>query len=253
MKTKLILYLGLAGSILVGLWVIGAVVRRKQPQIQLPATQIEKAFDAVADRREAEAEAEGRAKSEAVTSDALLAAHAAVKGSLSDWKQADAAIACARAGALFTKWQTWSAKTGHPLEVVYRDELAAHLLRVQQWQQRTNAGISGDAGHIAEARAIVGDTQVILAMGDLLYSKQSAPLCDNRVDAEIVKLNQVYSEVAARVDTRDAQLRQLETDQVAAVNEYWGAVTGTEPAAAEPVKATNPLIKLMFGEGSDGK
>jgi hypothetical protein len=90
-------------------------------------------------------------------------------------------------------------------------------------------------------------------MGDLLYSKQSAPLCDNRVDAEIVKLNQVYSEVAARVDTRDAQLRQLETDQVAAVNEYWGAVTGTEPAAAEPVQATNPLIKLMFGEGSDGK
>ena len=177
MKSKLILYLGLTGSVLIGLWFVGAVVRWKQPQIQLPATQIEKAFDAVADRREAEAEAEGKAKSEAVTSDALLAAHAAVKGSLSDWKTADSAIACARAGALFTKWQTWSTKTGQPLEVVYRDELAAHLLRVQQWQQRTNAGISGDAAHIAEARAIVGDTQVILAMGDLMYSKQSAQLC----------------------------------------------------------------------------
>lgn len=228
-------------------------MRWKQPQIQLPATQIEKAFDAVADQRQAEVEAESRAKTEAVSSDALLAAHAAVKGSLSDWKQAEAAIACARAGALFTKWQNWSAKTGQGLEVVYRDELAAHLLRVQQWQQRTNAGVSGDAVHIAEARAIVGDTQVILALGDLLYSKQSAPLCDNRVDAEIVKLNQVYSEVAARVDTRDTQLRQLESDQVAAVNEYWSTVTGTEPAVtgAEPVKAGNPLLKLMFGEKAD--
>lgn len=255
MKSKLLLYLGLTGSVLIGLWVVGAVVRWKQPQIQLPATQIEKAFDAVSEKRQAELEAEAKAKTEAVSSDALVAAHAAIKGSLSDWKQADAAIACARAGALFTKWQTWSSKTGQPLEVIYRDELAAHLLRVHTWQQRTNAGISGDATHVAEARAIVGDTQVILALGDLLYSQQSAPLCDNRVDSEVVKLNQVYSEVAARVDTRDTQLRQLENDQVAAVNNYWSSVTGTEPAAAgtEPVKADNPLLKLMFGEKADGQ
>ena len=222
MKTKLLTYAGAGLTSLTLLWLASQYLRWRNPQIVLPQTQIESAFEAVSEAEQAEALQQEQAAQDAVFQSELSASHAAVKSALADWnRNGDAALVCARSQTLYTKMVGIADQTKRPLEVVYRDELAGHVSRLQQWQQQSHAGVTGDSAAIADARAMVGDTQAFLALGDLLFSKASAPLCDNRLDSEIAQLGMVYSEVAARIDTRDEYLREVEADSLARANNWW--------------------------------
>lgn len=256
MKNKLIVLTLIAGGGLAGLWAVGEFIRWKSPQIVLPQSQIETAFEAVQQKTSAEAEAEQNARRANAIENELMAAHAAVKVAQGDWARADASLACARGQHLFAKWQKWADETGQSLERIYRDEFAAHLTRIRDWQQQNNGGIVGSPERIGDARALVMDTQVFLMLGDLLYSQKSAPLCDNAIDAEIVQLGLVYSEVAARVDTRQDNLKRIEQAQLTEAANYWAEATGQstdEETEAKPVEYSAPsrIKQFLYGDGAN--
>lgn len=250
MRSKLILYgTGVAG-VLTLFWVIGAVVRWRNPQVMLPTSQIESAVDVVTQRRAIEQREAFQAQADQVFQSELLAAHAAVRGALSDWRAAEAQLACARAQHIMGRWQAVSNETGKGLELVYRDELNAHLGRLREWQQQTNGSISGSPEAIAMARAMVLDTQVILTLGDLMYSAQSAPLCDGTIAQEIHKLGLVSTEVAARTDFSRDRLQQLDQQQLEQARAFW-AEQQQQPTPVEADAVPNRLYQLMFGGGTD--
>ena len=249
MKSKLFFYaVGAAGGLTI-LWLAGAFLRWRSPQIVLPANQIETAVEAVTANREEAQQAERQAQADQVFQSELLAAHAAIRSALSDWRSADAQLACARAQHIMGRWQTVSTETGKGLEVVYRDELNAHLSRLRQWQETTNGTIAGSPEAIAEARAMVMDTQVVLTLGDLMYSGLSAPLCDGSVAQEISKLGLVSSEVAARADFSRQRVQQLEQEQLESARAFWADPTPVNPPT-EAGAAPSRLYQLMFGEDS---
>lgn len=250
MKSKLIVYTTATAGALTLLWLAGAVVRWRNPQIVLPTAQVEGAVEVITERR-AQEEAQARqAQADQVFQNELLAAHAAVKGALADWRATEGQLACARAQHIMQRWQAVSTETGKGLEVIYRDELNAHMERLRQWQQQTNGTIAGSPDAIAKARAMVLDTQVMLTLGDLMYSGQSAPLCDGSIAQEIHKLSLVSSEVAARADFSRDRIQELEQQQLEQARAFW-ADQQEAPAPVEASTAPNRLYDLMFGGGAN--
>ena len=246
---KLVLYGAVLTGGLTATWLIGAFLRWRSPQISLPTSAVEQAVEQVTSRREAEARANRQQQADQVFQNEMLAAHAAVKGALADWRNAEGQLACARAQNIMGRWQAISTETGKGLELVYRDELNAHLGRLREWQGQTNGTIAGSPEAIAKARAMVQDTSVILALGDLMYSGQSAPLCDGTVAQEIHKLALVHSEVAARADFSRDRIQQLEAEQIENARLFWADQNA--PAPVEASAAPSRLYQLMFGENGN--
>ena len=249
MKSKVVIYAGGAVGALSVLWLAGAVLRWKNPQIVLPTAQVEGAVEAITTRREMEQQAQRQAQSDQVFQNELLAAHAAVKGALADWRATEGQLACARAQNIMQRWQGLSTETGKGLEIIYRDELNAHLGRLREWQAQTNGTIAGSPEAIAKARAMVLDTGVLLTLGDLMYSGQSAPLCDGSIAQEIHKLGLVSSEVAARADFSRDRIQQLEQQQLESARAFWA--DQQPPAPVEASTAPSRLYDLMFGGGAN--
>jgi hypothetical protein len=211
---------------------------------------VEGAVEAITERRDMEQQAQRQAQSDQVFQSELLAAHAAVKGALADWRATEGQLACARAQNIMQRWQGISAESGKGLEIIYRDELNAHLGRLREWQGQTNGTIAGSPEAIAKARAMVLDTGVLLALGDLMYSGKSAPLCDGSIAQEIHKLGLVQSEVAARADFSRDRVQQLEQEQLESARAFW-ADQQEAPAPVEATAAPSRLYNLMFGGGAN--
>jgi len=257
---KSILLIGGVVIIFAGGNVLRNVLAHRNPQIMLPLEQIRQAVDVVTSEEQAEAEAEADARAAQVYESEMLSAHQAIKVGLQEWRGADKTLVCARANAIHRKLQEWSEKTSQPLEVVYQQELAAHISRVREWQMAFNTGVAGDAESIAQARAVAGDTEALLFLGDRMYSRQGIPICDTLLDAEITRLGLIYSEVAARADTRNENLVQLEQQHLEQANAFWDSQIGNTDSDIAPSQPDKPaedtpersrIQNFLYGEGVD--
>ncbi|MFH7241819.1 MAG: hypothetical protein ACHWZW_03110 [Spirulina sp.] len=226
----------IVGGTIISAGVIRAVISYRNPTISLPLTAVRTAVDAVQAERDAEREAIAQAEEAFIYQSDLLVAHQAVRVAYDDWSALNEALLCARAQELSAKLHSWARQTSQPMEEVFQLEMAAHLKRVNQWNQTTSASIQGDAESIGKARAIILDTQALLYLGDLLYSREGLPLCSDSVARDVARLAQVFNEVTARVELRRDNLERLEAGQLAEAQRIWeGTDRSTDPAPAVPV------------------
>ena len=157
-------------------------------------------------------------------------------------------LICIRATAYADKLRDWANKTGKDIELVYRDEFAAHINRIQQWQLANNSAVMGDAARIADARAIAQDTLALALLGINYYEGKESPLCDNAIDAEVQQLVLTYGEIASRVDEKLAERQRLDREGIQAAQTYWKQQTeGVPEGEMAENRLGNKLKQMLSG------
>lgn len=258
MKRRTIVLASGAIGILVLLGLLRQVMAERNEIIQLPMDAVKTAVDHTLADRESEAAALQQADREFIEQSQLLRAHEVTRVALSEWSGLRDAETCIRAKAIEKKLIEWRGKTGQNLELILKQELGAHLLRVDEWHKAT-PGISGEAEAIEKSRAIRGDTEALLYLTDLIYANESVPFCQDSYAVQIARLSQVFTEVAARVDTTDQQMARLREEQMARAREVWETTGTAEPQPLPPAPVTaeppteNPAPEVEAQEPSSGR
>jgi hypothetical protein len=260
-KKRSVVFIGVLVALVGFSWAVRWFVTQRTEIISMPMESVRVGVDQVLSERERVALEQAAADQAVIDQSELLIAHQALRVALESWGELNDVLVCQRAQALHRKLTDWRSQTGKSLEEIYKLELAAHMQRVHRWHAH-NSGVHGDAKAIAEARAIQGDTAALFYLGDLIYSGQGVPLCQDNFSLEIAQLSQVFNEVAARVQRREQNLKALEAEHLRRAQEVWNrqAESGVQPAIvrrpleqpdapAEPVEAdVNFLRGFLYGE-----